>query len=57
MSKISGGSQYLDVAPLYIAFTSGLLRGALANLGINSIVTAEVQTMPACKFHIQVPRN
>ncbi|KAF6204210.1 hypothetical protein GE061_002550 [Apolygus lucorum] len=57
MAKISNGTQHLDAAPLYIAFTSGLLRGALANLGINSIVTAEVQSMPACKFHIQVPRN
>ncbi|BES97470.1 Trafficking protein particle complex subunit [Nesidiocoris tenuis] len=57
LAKISNGTQYLDSAPLYIAFTSGLLRGALANLGINSIVTAEVQPMPACKFHIQVLRN
>ncbi|XP_073994448.1 trafficking protein particle complex subunit Trs33 isoform X2 [Rhodnius prolixus] len=57
MNKISVGSQYLDVAPMYIAYTSGLLRGALANLGINCHVTAEVQSMPTCKFHIQVQRN
>ncbi|XP_014247406.1 trafficking protein particle complex subunit 6B [Cimex lectularius] len=54
MDKISSKNQYLDVAPLYIAFTSGLVRGALANLGINSVVTAEVETMPICKFHIHV---
>lgn len=40
----------------YVAFTCGLLRGSLANLGINSIVTAEVSSLPACKFHIQVSR-
>jgi hypothetical protein len=36
----------------YVAFTCGLIRGALSNLGINSMVTAEVHSMPACKFHI-----
>lgn len=40
----------------FVAFTCGLVRGSLANLGINSTVTAEVQTMPSCKFHIQVNR-
>jgi len=40
----------------YVVFTCGLIRGALSNLGINSIVTAEVHSMPACKFHIQVHR-
>lgn len=27
-----------------------MIRGALSNLGINCIVTAEVSAMPACKF-------
>ncbi|KAL1129825.1 hypothetical protein AAG570_012769 [Ranatra chinensis] len=57
LSRIGTGRQYLDLAPAYIAFTSGVLRGALANLGINCLVTAEVQSMPACKFHIQVQRS
>nr|CAD7404721.1 unnamed protein product [Timema cristinae] len=46
-----------NFATEYVAFTCGLIRGALSNLGINSMVTAEVQTMPACKFHIQVQRT
>ena len=33
----------------YLAFPCGLIRGALTNLGILSIVTAEVTAMPACK--------
>lgn len=41
----------------YVAFTCGLIRGALSNLGINSMVTAEVQNMPAVKFHITVQRT
>ena len=41
----------------FVAFTCGLVRGALANLGINSTVTAEVQSIPSCKFHVQVKLN
>ena len=33
----------------YLAFPCGLIRGALSNFGINSIVTADVSAMPACK--------
>lgn len=52
--NISNSSQYLEEAPKFVAYTCGLVRGSLANLGINSTVTAEVQNMPSCKFHIQV---
>uniref|UniRef100_A0A1B6GJH5 Trafficking protein particle complex subunit 6B n=1 Tax=Cuerna arida TaxID=1464854 RepID=A0A1B6GJH5_9HEMI len=57
LSRISSGTQYLEHAPRYVAFTCGLLRGALANLGIVSLVTAEIQPMPAVKFHIEVKRS
>ena len=33
----------------YLAFPCGLIRGALANLGVICIVTAEVTMMPACE--------
>lgn len=33
----------------YLAFTCGLVRGALFSLGVKSIVTAEVSIMPASK--------
>lgn len=52
--NISNSAQYLEEAPKFVAYTCGLVRGSLANLGINSTVTAEVQNMPSCKFHIQV---
>ncbi|XP_077002767.1 trafficking protein particle complex subunit 6B-like isoform X2 [Tamandua tetradactyla] len=38
----------------YLAFTCGLIRGDLSNLGIKSIITAEVSSMPACKFQVMV---
>lgn len=55
LKQISNTSQYLDVAPAHVVFTCGLIRGTLANLGVTSIVTAEITgSMPSCKFHIQV---
>lgn len=55
LRQISNSSQYLELAPKYVVFSCGILRGSLANLGIQAIVTAEiVSTMPSCKFHIQV---
>ncbi|XP_017769212.1 PREDICTED: trafficking protein particle complex subunit 6B [Nicrophorus vespilloides] len=57
LNNISNGKQYLELAPRYVTFTCGVVRGGLANLGINSLVTAEVQSMPSCKFHIQVQRS
>ena len=34
----------------YLAFPCGLIRGALANLGVVCVVTAEVTMMPACEL-------
>uniref|UniRef100_D3TRF6 Trafficking protein particle complex subunit 6B n=2 Tax=Glossina TaxID=44049 RepID=D3TRF6_GLOMM len=57
LTRISSGPKQLQHAPKFVAFTCGLVRGALSNLGINSTVTAEVQSIPACRFHIEVSRN
>jgi len=54
LRQLSNTSQYLEQAPQYVVFTCGLLRGSLANLGITAIVTAEIQLMPSCKFHIAI---
>uniref|UniRef100_A0A8C2HE26 Trafficking protein particle complex subunit 6B n=1 Tax=Cyprinus carpio TaxID=7962 RepID=A0A8C2HE26_CYPCA len=52
LTQLSAGKQYLEHAPKFLAFTCGLVRGALSNLGVKSIVTAEVSVMPACKEQI-----
>ncbi|CAH1975924.1 unnamed protein product [Acanthoscelides obtectus] len=57
LTKISNGKQYLEAASKYVAFTCGVIRGSLSNLNISCLVTAEVQNMPSCKFHIQVQRT
>lgn len=57
LTPMSGEKQYLEFAPRFVAFSCGLIRGALANLGVQAIVTAEVNEMPSCKFQIQVQRS
>lgn len=54
--QLSSGKQYLEHAPKYLAISCGIIRGALSNLGINCVVTAEVTAMPSCKFQIQIQR-
>ncbi|XP_045913119.1 trafficking protein particle complex subunit 6b isoform X3 [Micropterus dolomieu] len=56
LSQLSAGKQYLEQAPKYLSFTCGLVRGALSNLGVKSIVTAEVSIMPACKFQVMIQK-
>ncbi|XP_039261489.1 trafficking protein particle complex subunit 6b-like [Styela clava] len=57
LTRMSTGKEFIEHAPKYLAFPCGLVRGALASLGINSIVTAEVVVMPAVKFQIMVQKN
>uniref|UniRef100_A0A914XAJ4 Trafficking protein particle complex 6B n=1 Tax=Plectus sambesii TaxID=2011161 RepID=A0A914XAJ4_9BILA len=54
---LSAGQQYLTASPRYVAFSCGLIRGALANLNIQSVVTATVETMPAVKFNVHVQQK
>jgi len=56
LSKISATKQYLEQGPKFLAYTCGIIRGALANLGVLSVVIAETSTMPSCRFHITIQR-
>jgi len=56
LSKISATKQHLEHGPKFLAYTCGIIRGALANLGISSVVIAETSTMPSCRFHITIQR-
>ena len=33
----------------YLIFPCGLIRGALANLGVTAVVNADISTVPSCK--------
>ena len=54
---ITWTSYGLFVSLQYLAFSCGLVRGGLSNLGVKSIVTAEVSVMPACKSPITHPAS
>uniref|UniRef100_A0A8C1HYD0 Trafficking protein particle complex subunit 6B n=1 Tax=Cyprinus carpio carpio TaxID=630221 RepID=A0A8C1HYD0_CYPCA len=56
LTQFSTGKQYLEEAPKYLAFSCGLIRGALSNLGLESVVTAEVSLMPSCKFQVVIQK-
>lgn len=57
LQPCSAGKQYLEDAPKFVAFTCGLVRGSLANLGVTSVVTAEVTKSPAVKLQVLVQRS
>jgi len=56
LTQMSASKQFVDLMPKHLAFTCGLIRGALANLGVTTIVTAEVVLPPSCRFQVQVQR-
>nr|XP_035947459.1 trafficking protein particle complex subunit 6A isoform X2 [Halichoerus grypus] len=55
--RMASGLQYLEEAPKFLAFTCGLLRGALCILGIKSLVTASVASLPTCKFQVVIQKT
>ncbi|KAL7825105.1 hypothetical protein AOLI_G00323120 [Acnodon oligacanthus] len=56
LTQVSSGKQHLEDAPKYLAYSCGLIRGALSNLGLESVVTAEVSLMPSCKFQVVIQK-
>ncbi|KAJ7990359.1 hypothetical protein DPEC_G00299480 [Dallia pectoralis] len=56
LTQLSSGKQYLEEAPKYLAYSCGLVRGALSNLGMDCVVTAEVSLMPSCKFQVVIQK-
>lgn len=57
LTQLSCTKQYLEEAPKFLAYTCGLIKGGLSNVGINCTVSAEVPIMPTCKFQIMINRT
>jgi len=57
LTHISTGKQYIEHASMYLAIPCGYVRGVLANLGVSSIVTADVTQLPAVKFQIMLEQR
>lgn len=49
VQKKKKSSSFVCFLLQYLAFSCGVVRGGLSNLGLDSVVTAEVSTMPSCK--------
>ncbi|KND04123.1 uncharacterized protein SPPG_01561 [Spizellomyces punctatus DAOM BR117] len=56
MSSDGSSAEISRQAFAYLAFPCGLIRGALANLGVASVVIAEVSTIPQCTFQIKIAK-
>ncbi|CAI2172292.1 9805_t:CDS:2 [Funneliformis geosporum] len=57
MSTEAGGESAAKKAIPYLWFPCGLIRGALANLGVVSVVIAETSSLPQCSFQIKIPKS
>jgi len=57
MSTESGGEAAAKKAVPYLWFPCGLIRGALANLGVVSVVIAETNSLPQCSFQIKIAKS
>uniref|UniRef100_A0A0M3I595 Trafficking protein particle complex subunit 6B n=3 Tax=Ascaris TaxID=6251 RepID=A0A0M3I595_ASCLU len=57
ISNFAEGKQYLEESAIYVAFPCGVVRGALSNIGIPSLVTSSIESLPAVKFHVHVQQK
>ncbi|KAM8954202.1 trafficking protein particle complex subunit 6A isoform 1-T1 [Pelodytes ibericus] len=57
LTQISCTKQYLEEAPKFLAYTCGLIKGALSNMGVCCSVSAEVPVMPTCKFQVVISKT
>lgn len=48
--------QQLEESCKLLFYTCGLIRGALSTLGLESVVTAEVSSLPSCKFQVVIQK-
>ncbi|RAL60871.1 hypothetical protein DID88_010195 [Monilinia fructigena] len=52
MSTVPGGNAVLRAQP-FLYFPCGIIRGALASMGINATVQAETTELPGATFQIK----
>uniref|UniRef100_A0A7E4UZD6 Trafficking protein particle complex subunit n=1 Tax=Panagrellus redivivus TaxID=6233 RepID=A0A7E4UZD6_PANRE len=57
VASLAEGTQYLKEAAIYLAFPAGVVRGALANLGIKSVVQPTIETLPVVKFNVHLHKS
>ncbi|KIJ60121.1 hypothetical protein HYDPIDRAFT_117584 [Hydnomerulius pinastri MD-312] len=57
ISSWEGRAEALKRAKLYVALPAGIIRGALARMGLHGTVIPEITSLPHCTFQIKLPKN
>ncbi|KAF8837247.1 hypothetical protein BDN67DRAFT_973225 [Paxillus ammoniavirescens] len=57
ISSWEGRAEATKRARLYVALPAGIIRGALARMGLHGTVTPEITSLPHCTFQIKLPKN
>ncbi|KAF8508515.1 NO signaling/Golgi transport ligand-binding domain-containing protein [Gautieria morchelliformis] len=57
ISSADGPADSLKRAKIHTAFPAGLLRGALARLGLQGVIIAEIPSLPQCTFQVKLPKG
>jgi len=57
ISSYNGSADALKQAKLYLAMPGGLLRGALARLGLQGTVSSDTTSLPQCSFQVKLPKG
>ncbi|KDQ52966.1 hypothetical protein JAAARDRAFT_61552 [Jaapia argillacea MUCL 33604] len=57
ISSWEGRPESIRRARLYAILPAGIIRGALARLGLNATVTPEITTLPQCTFQVKLPKG
>ncbi|XP_066914486.1 trafficking protein particle complex subunit 6b-like [Clytia hemisphaerica] len=56
LNRITTNRQFVSECQKYVAFPCGLVRGALAGVGVSSFVSADIKEMPLVKFQVEIQR-
>ncbi|KAH7103147.1 transport protein particle component [Auriculariales sp. MPI-PUGE-AT-0066] len=57
ISSHDGPQESARRARIYVAWSAGVIRGALARMGIQSTVVPEIPALPSCTFQIKLPKG
>eukprot|EP00116_Pleurobrachia_bachei_P015584 sb/3475846/ len=59
LTRVSQSDQYKQRGEMYVAFTCGVVKGALSNFGLPCSVAAEIEMIPTVKvtLTLQQPAN
>jgi len=57
ISSPYGSVDALRRSQMYLAWSVGVIRGALARFGFVAVVTCETTILPQCTFQVKLPKS